>query len=67
MSRTVYLDKDFVCHESPSEELRAVDAENYFDGVEDVSRYRFVPMGEEWTRTDGTVFTGLMITRVSSG
>ncbi|HWQ98935.1 MAG TPA: hypothetical protein VN538_12705 [Clostridia bacterium] len=61
MSRTIYIDKDFICHNAPDEGLRAVDAETYFDGVEDVSGFRFVPMSENWARNDGAVFTGLMI------
>lgn len=37
---------------------------SYFDGKckEFIEGYRYVPAGCEWTRSDGAVFQGLMVT-----
>jgi len=63
--RTIYLDKDFICHEEADEGRRKLEVDEYLDSVPDLSCIRFVPMGEVWTRVDGTEFPGLMITRVA--
>ena len=59
---TIYIDKDYKCHTSPSEELTAVETDT-FDGKcrQYIEGYRFVPSGESWTREDGQVFHGEMI------
>lgn len=60
--RTIYIDSDFKCHAANADELTAVETE-FFDGKCDefVRGYRFVPAGESWTRADGVVFHGEMI------
>lgn len=60
--RTIYLDSDFKCHVSDDGTMRAVETDS-FDGKCDtfIAGYRYVPDGESWTRDDGTVFDGEML------
>ena len=60
--RTIYIDSDYKCHTADDGTMTAVET-NFFDGKCDtfVEGYRFVPEGENWTRTDGVVFSGEMI------
>jgi hypothetical protein len=59
---TIFLDNDFKCHTAESTDMRAIETD-MFDGKcpEYIEGYRYVPEGESWTRADGVVFTGLMI------
>lgn len=59
---TIYIDKDFKCHLTNDGTMTAVGTDA-FDGKCDtyIEGYRFVPSGETWTREDGQVFTGEMI------
>ena len=59
---TIYIDNDYKCHNSPADGLTAVETDT-FDGKcrQYIEGYRFVPVGETWTREDGQVFTGEMI------
>ena len=59
---TIYIDSDYKCHTSPADGLTAVETDA-FDGKcrQFIEGYRFVPDGESWTREDGQVFTGEMI------
>ena len=61
--RTIYIDSDFKCHVTDDGTMTAVETE-FFDGKCDVfiEGYRFVPSGERWTRFDGVVFNGEMVT-----
>lgn len=61
--KTIYIDSDFKCHTSNDGTMTAVETD-FFDGKCDafVEGYRYVPSGESWTRSDGTVFQGEMIT-----
>lgn len=61
--RTIYIDADFKCHTSNDGTMRAVET-SFFDGKCDavVEGYRFIPANESWTRADGKVFHGEMIT-----
>ena len=58
----VYIDSEFKCHASNDGTLREIETE-VFDGKcsEFIEGYRFVPEGETWTRSDGVIFTGEMI------
>lgn len=58
----IYLDERFRCHVSPGDGLTEAES-TFFDGkaVEFVEGYRYVPAGHTWTREDGTVFAGEMI------
>ena len=60
--RTIYIDSDFKCHVSNDVTLTVVETD-FFDGKCDafVEGYRFVPAGKTWTRSDGEVFEGEMV------
>lgn len=61
--RTIYIGSDFKCHTVNNGTMTAVET-TYFDGKCDVfiEGYRFIPYGESWTRSDGKMFHGEMIT-----
>lgn len=61
--RTIYIDSEFKCHVTDDGTMKAVETE-IFDGKCDtfIEGYRFVPAGDSWTRADGVVFHGEMIT-----
>ena len=58
----IYIDSDYKCSTASAEGRREFDAE-FFDGKckAFVEGYRYVPPGETWTRADGVVFPGEMI------
>ena len=58
----IYLDSEFRCYAEAAEGRTAVETE-VFDGKcrTLIEGYRFVPSGETWTRSDGTVFHGEMV------
>lgn len=60
--KTIYIDLEFKCHVTDNGTMSAVET-NIFDGKCDayIEGYRFVPEGESWTREDGMVFQGEMI------
>lgn len=60
--RTIYIDSDFKCHVTNDGTMTAVETD-FFDGKCDtfIEGYRFIPDGKSWTREDGTVFHGEMI------
>lgn len=60
--RTIYIDSAFKCHVTDDGTMRAVETD-FFEGKCDafIEGYRFVPAGESWTRSDGVVFHGEMI------
>ena len=60
---TIYIDDDYKCHVSNADGRREIETGN-FDGKcpEWIESYRFVPEGETWTREDGEVFKGEMVT-----
>jgi antirestriction protein len=59
---TIYIDSDYKCYTTAADDRRAVETEA-FDGKcrQYIEGYRFVPTGESWTRSDGEVFTGEMV------
>lgn len=59
---TIYIDSDYKCHTATADGLTAIDTD-YFDGkCQDYTEgYRFVPSGQTWTRPDGVVFRGEMV------
>lgn len=59
---TIYIDSDFLCHVSDGEGRRAFDVE-FFNNrcTAFIEGYRYVPEGETWTRPDGAVFVGEML------
>lgn len=59
---TIYIDSDYRCHVSDGEGRRAFDVE-FFDNKCSalVEGYRYVPADETWTRSDGVIFSGEMV------
>lgn len=60
---TIYIDNEYKCHVADAGNMVAVETD-FFDGKcsDYIEGYRYVPEGETWTREDGEVFSGLMIT-----
>ena len=60
--KTIYIDADFKCHLVNDGTMTAIETD-FFDGKCDafIEGYRFVPSGESWTRDDGVVFYGEMV------
>ncbi len=60
--KTIYLDSEFKCHVADDGTMTAVETD-FFDGKCDffIEGYRIVPSGESWTRSDGVVFYGEMV------
>lgn len=60
--RTIYIDSDFKCHTANDSTMTEIQTD-YFDGKCSafIEGYRFVPAGETWTRSDGQVFRGEMV------
>ena len=58
----IYVDKSYKCHLSDDGTITEVQTD-FFDGKcqEYIEGYRFVPAGESWTREDGVVFHGEMV------
>ena len=58
----IYIDNDYMCHATNDGSLREFEL-TFFDGkcAAYIEGYRYVPIGESWTRADGEVFTGEMI------
>lgn len=63
--RTVFIDSTtFHCHTTQNNDGTRIPYETeFFSGKCDtfIEGYRFIPVGYNWTREDGTVFTGEMI------
>lgn len=59
----VYIDSDFCCHVADDGTMTKVETD-FFNGKCQtfIEGYRFVPSGESWTRSDGVVFQGEMVT-----
>lgn len=61
--KTIYIDSEFKCHISNDGTMTEVET-TFFDDKCDffIEGYRFIPSGESWTRSDGAVFNGEMVT-----
>lgn len=61
--KTIYIDSEFKCHTVNDGTMTAIETDA-FDGKCDayIEMTRFVPRGMEWTRADGEVFLGQMVT-----
>lgn len=59
----VYVDSEFKCHVTNDGTMTTVET-TFFDGKCNafIEGYRFVPSGANWTRSDGVIFSGEMIT-----
>lgn len=58
----IYIDSDYKCHITNDGTMREIE-DSFFDDKcsEFIEAYRYVPDGETWTRDDGEVFSGCMI------
>lgn len=59
----VYIDDEFKCYTQAAEGFTPFEVP-FFNGKCDtfIEGYRFIPFRESWTRSDGMVFQGEMIT-----
>lgn len=60
--KTIYIDSEFKCHVTDDGTMIPVETD-FFDSKCDtyIEGHRFVPQGKTWTREDGKVFRGEMI------
>jgi hypothetical protein len=60
--KTIYLDSEFKCHIFNDGTMKSVETSYFVDKYDTfIEGYRFIPEGCTWTRSDGTVFHGEMI------
>lgn len=59
----VYIGQDCRCHSEPGTDTREYETDFFDDRPGEIEQHRCVPIGESWTRSDGTVFHGEMISR----
>ena len=59
----VYIDSDFKCHTVNTDGNFKEVNNNFFNGKckAFIEGYRYIPSGETWTSSDGTRFSGEMI------
>lgn len=59
---TIFIDTEYKCHVANDGTMREFDVP-FFEGKCDtfIEGYRYVPKDETWTRVDGEVFEGEMI------
>lgn len=59
---TIYIDNDYKCHVFDAEGRRAIVTDVFIGKCGKwIESYRYVPSGETWTRDDGVMFTGEMV------
>ena len=59
----IYIDSDYKCHISNNCACKTFDIPFFDDKcMEFIEGYRYIPAGETWTRADGQIFTGEIIT-----
>lgn len=58
----IYIDNEYKCHVTDDGTMAAVEID-FFDGkcAAFIEGFRYVPLGDTWTRPDGFIFTGEMI------
>lgn len=58
----IYIDSEFKCYATSGDGLTEVES-TFFDGKAPgfIEGYRFLPEGMSWTREDGAVFAGEMV------
>lgn len=59
----IYIDNDYKCHVANDGTMTAIET-SCFDGkcTEFIEGFRYVPQDAEWTRDDGVIFRGEMVT-----
>ena len=63
---TIYLDKEFCCYaKENSNTVQSVETD-FFDNkcAAFIEGYRYIPSGQSWTRSDGEVFNGEMVSPI---
>lgn len=61
--KIIYLDSNFCCHPTDDGTMTAIETFFFEDKCDTfIEGYRFIPEGQTWTRPDGKVFHGEMIT-----
>lgn len=60
--KIIYIDSDYKCHIENDGTMDPIET-NFFDDKcnEFIEGYRYVPSGKSWTRNDGTIFNGEMV------
>ena len=58
----IYLDNEFKCHTANDGTMISIET-NFFNDKSPtfIEGYRFIPSDSTWTREDGVVFTGEMV------
>ena len=58
----IYIDNDYKCHLENDGLMTEIETD-FFEGKcrKFIESYRFVPVGQTWTREDGENFTGEMV------
>ena len=60
--RTIYIDFDFKCHITNDGTMKEIHTDFFNDKCDAfIEGYRYIPSGESWTRADGVVFHGEMV------
>ena len=60
--KTIYLDSEFRCHIANDGSMTPVEVDFFDNKCDDlINGYRYIPVGESWTREDGEVFEGEML------
>lgn len=58
----IYIDSDYKCHVADGGIMREFETDFFNNKCpEFIEGYRYIPSGETWTREDGEIFTGKMI------
>lgn len=59
----IYIDKDYRCHTTDDGTRTAVEVAAFAGKCSEyIESCRYIPAGESWTRSDGRVFSGEMLT-----
>lgn len=59
---TIYIDNDYKCYTTDAGGLTPIETDVFYGKCDAyIEGYRFVPEGETWTREDGEVFAGEMV------
>ena len=59
----IYIDSEYCCYTTNQDGVFQEIETDFFDGKCDdfIEGYRYIPFGKSWTRPDGVVFDGEMI------
>lgn len=58
----IYLDSDYRCHTTDDGSLKMAETDHFDDKCTAyIEGFRMIPKGESWTRSDGKIFHGEMI------